>query len=216
MSPKNHAPLILSLVCVLILSTLAKVYLNSRDEFILAEELVSKNNVAEAVAHYERSLQWHVPGSNLQDRAAEGLWNVAQKFETEKDFENAINAYRLLRGAFFSVRSFYTPGQDWILRCNEKIAVLMAAKPATSESEKSKSYEERLAEYRSLLARQKPPKTSGALVAVFGFLGWIACTVFFIIFAMNKSGEIQSRPALIWGGGFILFYSLWIAGLFYT
>jgi len=216
MNPKNHASLILSLVLVLVLSTMAKIYLNSNSEFNLAEEFVSKNNFEDAVTHYERSIQWHVPGLDLQNRAAEGLWKVARKFEAEKDFESALNAYRLLRGAFYSVRSFYTPGKIWILRCNEKIAVLMTREPATSESEKSKSYEERLAENWKLLAEEKPPKTLWAMMAVFGFLGWIACTVFFIMYAIKKTGEIQTRPALIWGIGFVLFYSLWVAGLFYT
>ena len=216
MNPKNHASLILSLVLFLVLTTMGKIYLNSNHEFKMAEELVSKNKFAEAVTHYERSIQWYVPGLRLQERAAEGLWEVAQKYETQNDFENAINAYRLLRGAFYSVRSFYTPGKIWILKCNEKIAILMAREPATSDSDKTKSYEERLAENWKLLSSEKPPKPFWAMVAVFGFFGWIACTVFFIIYAIKKSGEIQTRPALIWGGGFVLFYSLWIAGLFYT
>ncbi|GJL79354.1 MAG: hypothetical protein NPINA01_23430 [Nitrospinaceae bacterium] len=216
MNPKNHVSLILSLVLILLLSTLAKIYLNANAEFNLAEEFASKNNFKDAVTHYERSIQWHLPGLNLQERAAEGLWKVAQKYEAEEDFENAINAYRLLRGAFYSVRSFYTPGKIWIQRCNEKIAILMAKKPATSESEKSKSYEERLKENLRLLSSEKPPKPFWAMLAVFGFFGWIACAVLFIIYAIKKTGEIQTRPALFWGAGFLLFYGLWIAGLFFT
>jgi len=216
MSPKNHGSLILSLAFILVLSTMAKIYLNSKGELKLAEKLASQNHFREAVTHYERSIQWHVPGLNLQNRAAQGLWKIAQKYEAENDFENAINAYRLLRGAFYSVRSFYTPGKIWILRCNEKIATLMAGKPATSDSDKTKSHEERLAENWKLLSSEKPPKPFWAMMAVFGFFGWIACTVFFIIYAIKKSGEIQTQPAFIWGGGFVFFYSLWVAGLFYT
>lgn len=216
MKSKNCAPWILSLVLILVLTTLAKIYLNANKEFKLAEESASKNDFAEAAAHYERSIQWHIPGLHLQERAAEGLWKAAKTHESQNDLENALNAYRLLRGAFYSTRSFYTPGKKWILKCNEKIAALTAGGPATSESDRSKSYEERLAENLKLLAAEKPPRPLWAMLAVCGFFGWIACTVFLIIFGIKKSGEIQTRPALLWGGGFALCYSLWIAGLFYT
>ncbi len=209
-------PLILVLGLFLIISTVGKIYFNSKHELRLAEESISKNNPADAMTHYVRSIQWFVPGLNLQDRAAQGLWKVALNYEAETDSENALNAYRLLRGAFYSVRSFYTPGKSWVLRCNEKIAVLMAQQPATSESEKSKTYEERLSANWKLLNDEKPPRPFWAMLAVCGFFGWIGSALFFIMNAMTKSGEIRSRPALIWSFSFIVFYGLWILGLFKT
>ena len=86
-------------------------------------------------------------GRCYEEEGTPAYWPWVQTIRSyvqKNDSENALNAYRLLRGAFYSVRSFYTPGKFWILRCNEKIAVLMAKQPATSESEKTKTYEERL------------------------------------------------------------------------
>ena len=216
MNIKIPLPLILILALFLIFSTVAKIVLNSNHELKLAEEYASKNELASAMTHYVRSIQWYVPGLNLQERAAEGLWEVALKNEAQNDSENALNAYRLLRGAFYSVRSFYTPGKIWILRCNEKIAVLMAQQPATSESEKKQSYEERLAANWKLLAEEKPPRPLWAMLAVCGFFGWIGSALFFIMKAITKTGGIRTRPAFIWGFGFLLFYGLWVLGLFNT
>lgn len=216
MNIKIPAPLILILGLFLISSTVGKVYLNANHELKLAEEAISNNNLASAMTHYVRSIQWFVPGLNLQERAAEGLWKVGLKYEAQNDSENALNAYRLLRGAFYSVRSFYTPGKTWILRCNEKIAVLMARQPATSESEKTKTYEERLAANWKVLADEKPPRPLWAMLAVCGFFGWIGSTLLFIVNAMTQSGGIRPRPALVWSVSFLLFYGLWILGLFKT
>jgi len=168
------------------------------------------------MTHYVRSIQWFVPGLDLQESAAEGLWNAGLQYEAENNSENALNAYRLLRGAFYSVRSFYTPGKTWILRCNEKIAVLMAKQPATSDSEKTKTREERLAANLKLLAGEKPPKPLWAMLAVFGFFGWIGSALFFIITGITQSGGIRARPAIICGSSFLLFHGLWVLGLFNT
>ena len=131
--------------CMLIIaaSGLIKIYLNAVDELEKADAFFDQKDFAQAATHYERSIRWHLPGSGLQDRAAEGLWEVASNHEAAGDHERALNDYRLLRSAFYSVRSFYTPGQKWIDRCNEKIAGLMALNPPYSEADKAKSFEQR-------------------------------------------------------------------------
>lgn len=216
MKLKIPIPLILILGLFLILSTVGKIYFNAKNELKLADESVSKDNLEDAMTHYARSIQWFIPGLNLQERAAEGLWEVALKHEGQNDSDKALAAYRLLRGSFYSVRSFYTPGKTWILRCNEKIAVLMAKQPATSESEKTNTFEERLAANLKLLKDEKPPRPLWAMLAICGFFGWIGSAVLFIMNAMTKSGGIRKRPALMWGFSFLLSYGLWMLGLFNT
>ena len=54
-----------------------------------------------------------MPLPGFQDRAARGMWTTAQNLESANDVENALNAYRSLRGAFFSLRSIVTPGCGW-------------------------------------------------------------------------------------------------------
>jgi hypothetical protein len=216
MNFKIPVPLILILGLFLIFSTVGKIYFNAKNELKLAEDFISKDNPEDAVTHYVRSIQWFVPGLNLQEMAAQGLWDVALKYEAQNDSDNALTAYRLLRGAFYSVRSFYTPGKTWILRCNEKIAFLMAKQPATSESEKAKTFEERLAANWKLLTDEKPPRPLWAMLAICGFFGWIGSALLFIMNAMTKSGGVRKRPALVWSLSFLLFYGLWMLGLFNT
>ncbi len=213
---KPSVLMILIAILVLSYSTVIKIYLNAEREYNLANTLFAQNNLLEAMTHYERSIQWFLPGLSLQDRAAQGLWNVGEKYEAKSDTENALAAYRLLRGAFYSSRSFYTPGKTWIDRCNEKIATLMAGRPTSSEAEKTKTFAERRAENLKILSAEKSPRNPWAVLAVTGFFGWIACAVLFIMKAFTKTGKIQGRPAVSWIAGFIVFYGLWILGLLNT
>ncbi|NIU44247.1 MAG: hypothetical protein GWN72_08335 [Nitrospinaceae bacterium] len=207
---------ILTVVLILSGSTIIKIYLNAQGELNQAQQRVAENELEEAVTHYERSLQWFVPALDLQEKAAQGLWDIGETYETKGEEKKALNTFRRLRGAFYSVRSFYTPGVKWITRCNEKIATLMARMPATTEKEKEKTFEQRKTEYRALLASQQPPYSKWALVSEIGFFGWVTCTLFFIFRAMTQSGDLRPRPALFWMTGFVVFYSLWILGLFWV
>ncbi|MEE9258066.1 MAG: hypothetical protein V3U37_00870 [Nitrospinaceae bacterium] len=213
MNPKNPSLPVLAVVAVLSLGTVIKVYLAANSELKTAETSFSQNNLDQAATHYERSIQWYLPGLGPQTEAAEGLWSVAMEYESRADTEKALSAYRLLRGAFYSTRSFYTPGAEWINRCNEKIASLMAAKPAYSESDKNKTFEQRKKEMLTLLTAEKSPHAFWAVLGVFGFLGWVTCSVLFIVRALTESGNIKTRPALFWGAGFALSYGLWVLGM---
>lgn len=208
--------IILFAIFLLTFSIAIKIYLNAELEYKRANTLFAQNKLAEAMTHYERSIQWFLPGLSLQNRAAEGLWNVGEKYEANGDTENALAAYRLLRGAFYSARSFYTPGKTWIDRCNEKIATLMAGQSASSGAEKAKTFAERRAENLKILSADKSPRNQWAVLAVIGFFGWIACALLFVVKAISKTGKVSARPAIAWIAGFIVFYGLWILGLLNT
>ncbi|MFQ5449814.1 MAG: hypothetical protein ACE5E9_04260 [Nitrospinaceae bacterium] len=211
---KNTAAIISLLVFILGFSTFVKVCWNAREELQVAERYARQNQNAQAAVHYERSIHWFVPVLDFQCRAAEGLWKIARDYEARGDTENALGTYRLLRGAFYSVRSFYTPGKQWIERSNERIATLMAMKPESAPAERTQTFDQRRNEILSLLSREKPPRPLWALLTELGFFGWVTCSVLFIFKAMTKSGGILLRPALFWTGGFVVFYSLWILGMF--
>lgn len=214
MNSKATVLTILTAIFLLLAGTTLKVYLSASSELDSAERLAIDNNLSDAVVHFERSIRWYLPGLHLQDRAAEGLWKIGLEYESRSDTENALSAYRLLRGGIYATRSFYTPAQDWIHRCNEKIAFLMAVKAPPNSTGGNKSLEQRTQEFLLLLTAEKSPSAPWALLAVAGFFGWVICCFFFIARGLTKTGVFQTGPALLWGGGFILFYGLWILGLY--
>lgn len=212
-SGKNLTAWILVGIAVVVLSTGIKVIWNAQDQWQQAETLEA-TDPDKAMEHYERVIHWHVPLLSLSDDAAEKMWAYAEGQEALGNSEKAINTYRVLRGAFYAARSVYTPGRDWIARCNEKIAAIMASRPAYSEADRSKSYDVRKAENMELLSREKSPHAEWALVTEVGFWGWMACAFLFIFKGFTPQGAFQARPALRWAGGWLVCYGLWIWGLF--
>lgn len=200
-------------MAVILLSTGLKVIWNAYDEWNRAEELAA-TKPDRAVEHYERVIHWHVPFLSLSDQAAERMWSHALNAEQQGNIEKALNTYRVLRGAFYAARSLYTPGKDWIQRCNEKIASLMASKPAYSETERKQSFEQRKTEYLELLSREKPPHPEWAFLTEVSFAGWVTCIFLFIIKGFTATGTFQAQPALRWAGGWLVCYGFWVWGLF--
>jgi hypothetical protein len=211
--PKFQPHLFIIVILIMLASAMGKIHINAMAELQQAKALAGSEKQSEAVTHYERAIHWYLPGTGGQDRAAEGLWKIAGQYESDGDLENAINSYRLLRGAFYATRSFYTPGQRWIDLCNGKISHIMALQQPYSESDKTKSFEQRKADALARLTAEKPPYVRWALLGEAGFYGWLACAFMFIARALTPSGKILANQALFWGCGIVLFYALWLLGL---
>ena len=171
---------------------------NAYDEWNHAETLAA-TKPERALEHYERVIHWHVPFLSLSDDAAGKMWTYALNYEKQGNIEKALNTYRILRGAFYAARSLYTPGQDWILRCNEKIAGLMASKPADTEAEQKKSYDERKAEYLQLLSREKPPHPEWALLTELSFIGWVLWCIHFYFKGIHRQRSFSDSSCLTVG-----------------
>ncbi len=216
MNTKNTIVLIAIIVGILFITTVVKIYASAHGELKLAQKLVQEKRLTDAIPHFERAIHWYLPGLDVTDKAAQGLWDTAQTFETTGELQKALDSYRLLRGAFYSTRSVFTPGKEWIARCNEKIAALMAQGPPTSESEKGLSFEQRKENYLKLLEAEKSPRPGWAVLTEVGFFGWVLCAVFFIVLAVSKTGTVKPRPAWTLTGGFVAFYALWIWGMFHV
>jgi hypothetical protein len=203
---------ILAGLAILTLLTFLKVYLNGNEEFSIAEELFRKNNYTKATTHYERAIQWHIPGSSIPTLAAEKLWHISLFYESKNQTDEALKTCRLLRGAFYSTRSFFTPGKKWINLCNEKVAHWMAIKPDLI-NEFPLSFENRKNKFLNNLQADRSPYTFWAILTEAGFFGWVACTVLFLIKGVTPTAGLKTRPAFIYSTAFLLFYTIWILGM---
>lgn len=78
-----------------------------------------------AVAGYEAAIHMYTPGSSKVEKSAEKLWEIGQMTERSGDFPRALIAYRALRSSFYAIAWIYTPGGDWIARCDARIASIL-------------------------------------------------------------------------------------------
>jgi hypothetical protein len=78
-----------------------------------------------AVAGYESAIHMYTPGSPTVDRSAQRLWEIGQMTEQRGDIPRALIAYRALRSSFYAVAWILSPGEEWIKRCDKRIAALV-------------------------------------------------------------------------------------------
>ena len=189
-----------------------KVFLSSRAEFNAAEAARVTGDHREAITHYERAILWYLPLGGYVEPSAEALWDLGVLLE-EKDKKLSLEAFRSLRSGFYAARSFYTPGQQWIDRADEKIARLMAQEPPYSEADKKKTEDQRTAEALRILKRPLRPHAGWSILLEVGFWGWVSGVLLFITTALSSEARVIPKRGLLLGGWILLFYALWIVGM---
>jgi len=93
-------------------------------QFTKGEAAEKSGDLNLAIAGYEAALHMYTPFSPLIATAAERLWRIAEESEKRGDRERAIITYRALRSSFYSATWLPRPGEEWIKRCDERIATL--------------------------------------------------------------------------------------------
>ncbi|UFS72273.1 soluble NSF attachment family protein [Geomonas sp. RF6] len=94
-------------------------------QFDKGEKAYAAGDFVGAVAGYDAAIHMYTPGSSLVERAAQKLWEIAEVCERSGDVPRALVAYRSLRSAFYGVAGLYSPGTDWIAKCDARIAGLV-------------------------------------------------------------------------------------------
>lgn len=90
-------------------------------QFEKGEKGFAAGNFVDAVAGYESAIHMYTPLSPLVDRSAEKLWTIGEMFAQRGDLPRALIAYRELRSSIYSIAWLYSPGQEWIGKCDERI-----------------------------------------------------------------------------------------------
>lgn len=98
-------------------------------QFNKGEKAVAAGDFPSAVAGYDSAIHMYTPLSPVTGKSAQKLWEIAQSLEASGDTARALVAYRALRSSFYSIRWVYQPGQDWIDKCDARIAAIVAAQP---------------------------------------------------------------------------------------
>lgn len=191
----------------------AKVLYLERSHFMAGEGFNAASNWKLAIREYDLALHFYFPGSPYVRESAERLWGIGEMFEKEDKPDWAILAYSSIRSSFYASRSLYTPGKEWIRKCDEKIAALNAAillkegslSPAQAEAEKEKLL------YVMRVDRSPDPIWSVLVEA--GFFGWISSVLYTIWKAFDDTGRLRVRPALYGLLAFMITFGVWVVSL---
>ncbi|MDA8239831.1 MAG: hypothetical protein M0Z67_05595 [Nitrospiraceae bacterium] len=200
-------------IIIFLLLTGAKVLYLERSHFMAGEKFNAASNWKLAIREYDAALHFYFPGSPYVGKSAERLWQIGEMFEKADKPGWAILAYSSIRSSFYASRSLYTPGKEWIGRCDDKIAALdvkILVNEGSLTPEQSETEKEKLL---YVMRVDRAPAPVWAVLVELGFLGWIVSVVFIIWKAFDERGKLAIRPALYGLVSFVLTFALWVVSL---
>ena len=211
----RHLRTALSLLLLAVIFTaifVVKSVLEATHTYDRAEAAYKLGKADEARLYYERTIKFHTPLSATTPRAIERLWQLGATAEGQGDIPLALAAYRSLRSSLYAIQSIYSPYKPWIPKSESKIAALMARQIAAAQPSATQQAPD-TAKFLHQLQRSTGPHLGWTIVTEIGFVGWISATVGLIWCASTPTGGWAWRPSLLWGGGSIVCFTLWIIGM---
>ena len=170
-----------------------------------------------AITFFDRAIHWYTPFNPYIDKSASQLWQVGETYERKGEITQALISFRSLRSGFYAARSLWTPGRDWIKKCDQKIAFLMNADNQPAHHHVRPTDESSAGQDSIFGENQKGiPKPFWVLIVEIGLLGWIGATIGFVLNVFNEQERINRRQALLWGSMLALFYTFWIVGMWWA
>lgn len=173
----------------------ARVVTAGKAELHTAMQLERTGDLDFAIVHYRRAARWYLPFSPVVSQALDHLANLGEGATRAKDPERALSAWRAVRAAILSTRSFYTPNAERLRTANGKIADILSTHDVPP-MDKGKTPATLRAEHLALLTAERRPHVLWALLALLGFATWVFGAFAFFRRALDEDDRLI--PAAAW------------------
>ena len=191
----------------------ARVVYLAADHYRQGEAFYAAGNMKLAMREYDTSMHFYFPLSPYMEKSAQRLWAIGRQFEKDGKPDWALIAYGDIRSSFYADRSVFTPGKDWIAKCDDKLATVESQMLVADGSIKP---EARQAEYQKLMVvfrKNLAPSVFWSILAEIGFFGWVITAIITAFKGFTKEGGIKGRPALYGALAFVFFLAVWAVSL---
>jgi hypothetical protein len=204
---------IVLIVVVFLAMVWMRAYYGSMKAYEEGERHFEKDQFVQAITFFDRSIHWYTPYNPYVEKSAKKLWEIGERGQRDGDIKLALIAFRAIRGGFYSARSFYTPGENWIRMSEKKIHELEEIETAQRGLHDEAKMGAPVGEKRQEVPGPNP---GWSVVVVLSFLGWVGSILAFILCAFGSKGEGKRRltRGAPWLGIAAVFYTLWIIGMF--
>jgi len=200
-------------VVALLISVLAvRVVVSSRSELLEAQKLQEKGDIPGSIVHFRRAARWYAPASPYHVEALSELGKIAQQAERRGERPLALSAYRAIRAAIMSTRSFYTPERGRLKVANRRIAELMASE-SPPPIDAGKSREALRQEHLALLEAHHGPDIFWTCVLLLGFIAWVGGAFLFSIRAIDETDRFIWSEARRWGTVIVLGFGVFVLAM---
>ena len=196
-----------------ILLIFAKVTINARNEYQEGDKFFRAKDYTQAIIHFNQAIHWYSPGSKAVTNSIHALWKIGTQAESQENFDLALDAFQSISSSLYSARSFYTPHQEWIAKCEDRIATIRTKQEESRSQNKGIPFEKRKEDILKILRMKTSPNIFWSVILEIGFLGWIGCAIGFIFRVFIGEKGFNPKRAFFWGTLILLFYALWIVGM---
>jgi hypothetical protein len=190
----------------------ARVVLESQKNFFEAESKLRQNRKHGAVYHFQAAAAWTCPFNPYEKKSHDRLWQIGRKAELTGDMDLALEAYRAIRTSIMGSRSFYTPGVEVLRAADERISVLMAARPHAPAFKQTGEDELQRLHYGKL-ADSTQPDPLWVMILIVGILLWTGAVGDFVFSGLGPGLKVLRGPLLRTGVVFALGMGLWITAM---
>lgn len=195
---------VLAIAGVVLAVLAVRVVTGARAELRRGDRLAAAQNVDGAILAYRRAARWYAPGNPYDEEALDKLAAIGA--ETE-DPARSLAAWRAVRGAILSTRSFYVPHRDRLDRADEAIARRVTEAAARSDRGAAR------ASVRASLAPPARPHLGWTLLLLVGWMAWTGGAFAFALRALDEEDRLVAKPARLIGTIVVVGFGMFVIGL---
>ena len=206
------ASLITAVTVILLIMVWARAFYGSIQACHEGETYLKANQYIKAVTFFDRSIHWYTPFNPYVEKSAKTLWKMSEEAEARGDIRMALIAARTIRRGFIAARSFYTPGRDWIEKCDLRIYALL-------KNEQNRKGGLSVGDLSDLSVLENPqvkgPDVLWSIILLTGLLGWIGSVIGFIMsgFRASYKTSLLSLSNFKWILLWAVFFAIWVVGM---
>lgn len=167
-------------------------------------------NGLELIKACEKVILSHFPMSSYSKEAIDIVRNECEKFTDERE---RLYCYETLRSSIIQIKSFYQPYEVVLKEIEPEIAHLRTIEyikwkyNRISMQDYDRIYKDNLIHIK----HENFPLIFWSFIVVFSLLGWIASVLFIILIGLKNA--IKKLYIIMGSLSFVIFFSLWIIGL---
>lgn len=197
------------LILFIIFSSAFVLIYNQRQLIKEAQLLQSMGKPLMAISLYERVLLNYVPLSPYNKKAIDGIERICPNLN---DKRYKLYCEETLRSSLYQIRSIFIPYGEKIREAEKRILLLKTELYIEHNQPPQDRYEKIYQDLKAMTEYEWYPSVGWSITAIMSLLSWMGCLIFLIWKGFEKT--LNKKAILIGLIGFILFFSVWLIGLY--
>ena len=204
--------LIFVLILIMFIAVWTRAFIGSMKDFSKGEDFFHDKQFIRATTFFNHTIHWYTPFNPYVERSAEYLWKISDFAEQIDDEKLSLIALESIRNSFYSVRSVYSPGEDWIEKSEKKIRDILQNQDSETPGNDNNSSKK---DIFNTGVKYNDPDILWTIILEIGLFSWIGTILAFIFIYLGpvKTKIKYIKTVWFWTILSVFSYSIWIIGM---